>query len=734
MEKAAKIRLRLLGRFGICSGDEPPVPIRISSRKGCALLAYLALHPDRSVGRSQLATLLWADRPDKLARQSLRQCLTSLRTDLSTAAPDLLGLDGDAVELRLPAAATDAGVVLALAGSTELPDLVRVGELYRGTFLADLDLGVEPFDEWVRAERARIEAAAARAFEAIAESYDRLGDGSAALAAAERLTMLDPLREDWQRLALRLCARYRGRECAIAKAEAFTAMLGSELEVAPSSSTIALIDDIRRSAPASSPIVVAPPGSAEADDGAVPAAASSVLAGRRWPRRPLVVAMLSMAAVLGVAVSGWWSVAHHRPLRDSAADAGRVASPPAAQLAAASGLASVVVLPFGAEGDTAGGSAIADRFTSDLIDELSRAPSIRVISQQTSNLYRGKAVDVAEVGAELGVRYVVDGRVRLQGGKVRIGVALVDHASRLQVWSNRSEHPWADSFAAQDAVTRGLARALYMQLVAAEGRRATAQKDPGVDGLVAKGWSAIHRHNASSTTGEAKAYFSEALRRDPGNVAALIGLGADAIAAVADLNVAEQEPYLTRAEEFLDQALASNPESAGAHYWLGVAQKMRGQFDEALRSFSSAIKSSPSFAPAYAQAGNIEAQQGRIEDGLAKIRYAIELNPQDSAVGRWYMFAGQIELERDHFEAAVDWLSRAVAGMPRNARARASLAAAYALAGRMSDAARQVAEVRKLAPTEIDAIKGRSLLPLNGGWSAGTRRLSEGWRRALSAS
>jgi adenylate cyclase len=397
------------------------------------------------------------------------------------------------------------------------------------------------------------------------------------------------------------------------------------------------------------------------------------------------------------------------------------------------GFVSMVVLPFTSDGAQGAEQTVADRVTADLIDELSDLLPLRLISAQTSQLYRGKTVDVAALGAQLGVRYVVEGRVSFLGDWMWINLALIDGSSRVRVWSSRFEYPRADWSSARSEITADLARSLSTQVVATEGRRTARQGDPGVEGLLAQGWAAVQRHNAASTTGEAEANFEEVLRRDPDNLAALIGLGAQYVAAVSNLYVAQREPYLSRGEEMLSRAIAQHPEAAAAHYWLGVAQKTRGELDEALLSFDRAIKLKPGFAGAHAQAGHIDAQMGRVEEGLAKIHYAIRLNPNDPAVGRWYMFLGQVELERDHYDAAIEWLSRGVALMPRNARLHASLAAAYALAGNLMDAAKQVGEVKKLLAGRIDQIADQSVAPFNSGSRTGAPRLLDGWHRALSA-
>ncbi len=110
-------RLELLGGFAISGAGSAAVPIRISSKKAVALVAYLAMRPNRSAGREQLATLLWGDRFDKQARHSLRECLRQLRMDVASIAPDLLHFGGDKIGLPAHALALDVDEFATLARS-----------------------------------------------------------------------------------------------------------------------------------------------------------------------------------------------------------------------------------------------------------------------------------------------------------------------------------------------------------------------------------------------------------------------------------------------------------------------------------------------------------------------------------------------------------------------------------------------------------------------------------------
>jgi DNA-binding SARP family transcriptional activator len=334
MQAISRIRLHLLGRFAPFPARAPDQPLPISSRKGCALLAYLAMQPEPMQTREQLATLLWGDRFDKQARQSLRQCLLSLRRELEHVAPGLLVFDGEVVGLNAELFSTDAREFAALAEESGDPQRALV--LYRGEFLAGFSLDVEPFDDWVRGERARFAAMAARLLELQAAQSDEGGHGEQALRACERLLALDPLREDWQRLALKLTARHRGRDAAMARANALIALLRSELDANPEPATATLIDDIKRGtiAPASqtrspksivlaprdacSPVVAAPvPLAAERAADALtrveaPLAPEPSAAAPSWRSQiPHIwpLAALACVAALAIAVSWVWLLA-----------------------------------------------------------------------------------------------------------------------------------------------------------------------------------------------------------------------------------------------------------------------------------------------------------------------------------------------------------------------------------------------------------------------------------------
>lgn len=241
MSKLNHVTLRLFGPFAIEANAGRAVAISIRSKRGRTLLAYLAMKQDYRARREELATLLWGDNPDALARHSLRQCLLSLRQDLGLAA-EILIVDRETVGLNAQLISVDARTFMTLSGSEAPNELAQAAELWRGAFLPDLVLDIEEFESWQRQEANRLSSAAAIVFEALCRSAAASGDGDGAIVAAERLVELDPTREDRQRDTLKLLARHKGREAAMGRAKQLLDLLRVELGVAPEAATRTLIE------------------------------------------------------------------------------------------------------------------------------------------------------------------------------------------------------------------------------------------------------------------------------------------------------------------------------------------------------------------------------------------------------------------------------------------------------------------------------------------------------------
>ena len=234
------LRLKLLGGFEarIVSG---PV-LDIAARKSRALLAYLALPTGRTHSRDKLVGLLWSDRADEQARNSLRQALTELGKALGATEPSPLVKLRETLALDPTMVEVDALVFEGLAAGEATSDLQRAAELYAGDLLDGLDARDAAFEEWLTVERQRLRGLAATVLKKLLTQ----DTGPSAIAVAQRLLVLDPLQEEGHRALMRLHAEAGETSAALRQYEHCREILKSELDVTPSPETTALYQSIRR--------------------------------------------------------------------------------------------------------------------------------------------------------------------------------------------------------------------------------------------------------------------------------------------------------------------------------------------------------------------------------------------------------------------------------------------------------------------------------------------------------
>ena len=138
---------------------------------------------------------------------------------------------------------------------------------------------------------------------------------------------------------------------------------------------------------------------------------------------------------------------------------------------------SIAVLPFANMSGDAEQEYFADGMVEDITTELSRFGGLFVIARNSSFQYKGKAIDVRQVGRELGVRYVLEGSVRRAEDRIRVAAQLVDAESGGHLWAEKYDHAYGDLFALQDRLTQSVVAAIEPEILIGEGRRA-ARKSP----------------------------------------------------------------------------------------------------------------------------------------------------------------------------------------------------------------------------------------------------------------
>ncbi|WP_237866258.1 MULTISPECIES: tetratricopeptide repeat protein [Bradyrhizobium] len=698
------MRLRLLGRLVVTTIHDQSSAIALPTRKSGVLLAYLAMSRDYAAQREELATLLWGDCSDQQARQSLRQALAMLRKHLG---PSLVIADAGVVRLDGELWSIDAREFEQLSRSTKAAELALAARLFTGDFLAGHHIDEEGIEEWVAGQRTRLQLAAAHLCATFVERPDLVTDPNDAIAAVEQLIALDPLREDVQRLAIALYARYHGRHEALTRAAGFADVLQRELGVGPEKATREMLDGLRSSAVEADRAVAVDCAAAPAIPDAPRLSPAAVAprhkksALRQMVGRVLAGSGLVLVLTLGALFE--LRARQHTDVAELAAGASPEAgdfwrSPSSGgEVTLPNGLVPILVLPFttlGAADDHL--QLTADMLTDDLTNTLSRLPSFRVISQQTARSFAGQPIDVGRLGHELKVRYVLEGSVRRQEEGLRVNVELVDPSSRLSIWSSRIERDGADRQGLRDEIVARLARELQFEMLPIESSRLSQSSDAAA--LAYRGWAALSEVRLDGYR-QALALFEGALEKEPQNLRALTGIGAYHARMGAQVLDTESRAHRKAAIEILRKVLERDPDSSNAHFYLALALNTLPTLPEAMEHLERAIRIDPSDASAHAQIGNGLIRSGRPAEGLAHVRYAIRLSPRDPIMPIWLEFAGNGELELKRYPEAIALFKRSVALNPRYPRGWAGLTAAYALTGDVEESHRMAERLRMFAPT-----------------------------------
>ena len=360
---------------------------------------------------------------------------------------------------------------------------------------------------------------------------------------------------------------------------------------------------------------------------------------------------------------------------------------------------SIVVLPFTNMGGDPEQEYFVDGVTESLTTDLSRISGSFVIGRNTAFTYKGKAVDLKQVGNELGVRYVLEGSVQRGGNRLRVNVQLIDAESGKHLWAERFEKPLADLFDMQDEIVAHLANQLGTELVAAEARRSERAPQPDSMDLYFQGLASVNRGLTPEYMAQATAFFERALALDPGNIEALVGTAMVDSLVGGSFLVDDRAARFAAAETTLIKALSLAPNHAMAHYLLGFVQISTNRAVQGIAECERALALDRNLAAAHAEIGLAKYNIGRAEETEAHIREALRLSPRDTSAYAWKAFAGYSKLYLGSDEEAAAWLQRAIETNRSYSLQHFSLACALAHLGQLDDARAAVQAGLALNPT-----------------------------------
>jgi TolB-like protein len=392
---------------------------------------------------------------------------------------------------------------------------------------------------------------------------------------------------------------------------------------------------------------------------------------------------------------------------------------------------SLVVLPFANLSPDSEQEYFADGVTESLTTDLSRLIGIFVIGRNTAFTYKGKHVDLKQVGRELGVRYVLEGSVQRSGSRMRINVQLINAETGDHLWAERFDSPIADFFDMQDEIGARLANQLGTELITMEARRAARAPHPDSMDLYFQGMSHVNRGSDPVNLSLARKFFEQALRLDGSNVDAMVGTAfVDAMRGTSMLT-GDRTARLMAAETTLTEVLSDQPNHAMAHCLMGVVQIFTKRAAQGIAKCERALALDRNLATAYAWIGLGKCYLGQAEETEAYVMKAFRLSPRDNRAFSWMNIAAAAQSYLAADEAAACWYRRSI-DTNRNVApfVHFFLAAALAHLGRIEEARASVQAGLALDPNFSLAHFRASSPTDNPTCLAQRARIAEGMRKA----
>jgi TolB-like protein/class 3 adenylate cyclase len=392
---------------------------------------------------------------------------------------------------------------------------------------------------------------------------------------------------------------------------------------------------------------------------------------------------------------------------------------------------SIVVLPFANLSGNPEQDYFVDGVTESLTTDLSRISGSFVIGRHTAFTYKGKAVDLKQLGRELNVRYVLEGSVQRSCDQLRVNVQLVDAETANHLWAERFDKPVADLFDMQDEIVARLANALNAELIAAEARRAEHSANPDAMDLYFQGIAFANRGTTPEYMMQARDFFERALALDPVCIEALVGrANVDETIASALLTDDDPFPRLVAAEATLNKALSLAPQHALAHLMLGIIQILTYRATQGIAECERALALDRNLAHAHAWIGLAKLFIGRATETEAHVHEALRLSPRDTRSYIWLLIAGLAKLHLNSDREAVAWLRRSIEANRNHPLGQLWLAAALARLGWLDEAKAAARAALALNPS-FTIRRVRANVPSdNPTYLAGRERICEGLRLA----
>ena len=342
----------------------------------------------------------------------------------------------------------------------------------------------------------------------------------------------------------------------------------------------------------------------------------------------------------------------------------------------------------------------ADGMVEEIITALSRIRWLFVIARNSSFTYKGEAVDVKQVGRELGVRYVLEGSVRKAGNRVRITGQLIEAASAAHLWADRFDGTPEDIFDLQDQVTARVVGAISPALEQAEIARVKRKptESLGAYDYFLRGRAALHEGSVLGHK-EALQLFYRAIELDP-NFASAYGMAAYCYCHRKTNGwLADRQEEIAETERLARRAIEADTDDAVALSYGGFALAyVVGELDTGVAFIDRALLLNPNLANAWNVSGWVRVWRGEPEVAIEHLARATRLSPLDPLTNRTRTTTAHAHFFAGRYDEAASWAAMTLREWPDYQTALRIAAASYALAGRLQEAGSARERLQKLDP------------------------------------
>jgi TolB-like protein/Tfp pilus assembly protein PilF len=354
---------------------------------------------------------------------------------------------------------------------------------------------------------------------------------------------------------------------------------------------------------------------------------------------------------------------------------------------------SVAVLPFVNMSSDKENEYFSDGMTEELINALSNVSGLRVASRTSAFAFKGKDVDIRQIGEKLNVGAVLEGSVRREGDQLRISAQLVNVADGYHLWSNVYDRELKNVFALEEELARSIAQALKPQLVRAEVAPVVnaATANLAAHDLYLKGRYFWNKRNPEALK-KAIEYFQQAIEQDPSYALAYVGL-ADSTAILPQYASTSEAEVLPKARQTALKAVELDGTLAEAHEVFGLISDLDFEWSAAEHEYRRAIELKPEYPTAHHRYALLLSATGRLEEGRAEAERALQLDPTSVIINT--LVSGLL-IDAREYDRAIEQAKKALELEPGFWLAREQLAMAYVGQGRYAEA---VAELEEPGPS-----------------------------------